>query len=83
MSGHTIGMNDGFDPTKIESRTLRIFRDREAIAGTQGLRTPGERPPRRTSAREELELGFVFLGGEDEVRGEFVAAFGDEILNQG
>jgi hypothetical protein len=33
-------------------------------------------------SRQEFELGFVFLGGEDEVGGEFIAALGNEILNQ-
>jgi hypothetical protein len=33
-------------------------------------------------SRQELELGFVFFGGEDEVRGELVATFGNEILDQ-
>jgi hypothetical protein len=35
-----------------------------------------------TLPRQELELGFVFLGGENEVGGELVPAFGDEILDQ-
>jgi hypothetical protein len=39
--------------------------------------------PASALSRQELELGFVFLGGEDEVGGEFVAAFGNEILDQG
>jgi hypothetical protein len=43
--------------------------------------TSGERPSSRISARQELELGFVFLGGEDEVGGDFVAAFGNEIFD--
>jgi hypothetical protein len=33
-------------------------------------------------SRQELELGFIFFGGEDEVGGEFVAALGNEILDQ-
>jgi hypothetical protein len=34
ISAHTIGMNDGFDPTQVESSTLRIFGDREERNGT-------------------------------------------------
>src|SRR3954468_24702189 len=40
------------------------------------------RPSRKISPRREFELGFVFFGGENEVGGKFIAAFGDEILDQ-
>ena len=47
-----------------------------------GDREVSARRSRESSARGEFELGFVFLRGENEVGGEFVAAFGDEILDQ-
>lgn len=44
-------------------------------------RNSAETADATTLPRQELELGFVFLGGKDEVGGEFVAAFGNEILD--
>ena len=59
-----------------EFSARQVFRMRKIEPGT----TKGTADATPLS-RQELELGFVFLGGKDEVGAEFVAAFGDEILD--
>ena len=59
---------------------------REARASTAPRRSTGYKsrypcPRGPLLPRRELEFGVVFLRGENEVGGEFVAAFGDEILD--